>query len=57
MDDLLSQEVGNGLANQFEDAYRQTVGNIAERMPRDLAEISQVVENLEHEASKVASLD
>jgi hypothetical protein len=57
LDDLLSQEVGNGLANQFEDAYRQTVGNVAERKPRDLAEISQVVHNLEHEASKIASLD
>ena len=57
MHDLLRQEVGNRLANQFYDAYRQSLGNVAERTPRDLAEISHVVQNLEHEASKVASLD
>jgi hypothetical protein len=55
--DLLSQEVGTRLTNQFYSAYQQRSGNRAQRTPRDLAEISRVVENLEHQASKVASLD
>ena len=55
--DLLSQEVGESLTKQFFDAYFQRSDNVAQRTPRDLAEVSQVVEDLEHQASKVASLD
>src|SRR5262249_1713782 len=47
--DLLSQEVGTRLTNQFYAAYQRRSGNIAQRTPRDLAEVSQVVEDLEHQ--------
>jgi hypothetical protein len=53
----LSQEVGNRLTMQLYNAYAQRLSNATERTPRSLAEISQIVENLEGQASKIASLD
>jgi hypothetical protein len=55
--DLLRQEVGNTLTMQFFNAYTQRLTNFAQRTPRNLAEFSRIVESLEGQVSKIASLD